>query len=417
MLSADSVMQVDAAAPSTEGAGGSFGLKKSETSEHSQILQLQAQAQELLGKALELTEQARRIENDSDPEAQEAAEQAKQQAQTMRSTAEQVSREIHAAPTDKDTGRKKISPGRVASLSATIEHVRTAGEKEKAALIEANDEAVKHAKIGKSGEHIAKQATKNVIQRVTRYVEEQIPSRRTVSAGAVGVGVGGGLGWQESFMQRASSAIEQARTTTQTIWSGITSTVSETYEAVVESAPVRAMADYGRRAVDGVATFVADPGKAISAAVDTVSDTASKAAAVISDGFTDYVANPAVALAKSARETALSTYAAAEKAASEQLATARKAASEAMDRAIALAKKPGEWVANLWNGDDAAPKVAKASPASTTTKPAMAKAMREAMALSLPATITGQGLADAFIVTFPNAPGHATGITQIIGFN
>lgn len=348
---------------------------KPEEADDRQIHYLYTQVNELLGRALWLEEQAKKQEQENPGEHDPDIDQAKIAALTMRSTAEQVSHELNSAATDKTTGKKRLPATRVATLTAAVEHIIHVHERDKNALADTPPEK-------------ASKATKATVATIAIAAPAAIKSLRVVTMRPMHDANGGGVvssvsGWLHDASISIRSHMADAVEATRQTWNGISKGFSETVDEIAASEPAQTIRRYASNTAKAISNIVESPVQHLKKAGSAVANVATNAI----DGATT--------LYESAIEKATNGI-------------------EWVANAPSRAKT---WVAGIFGSKQEPTVAATQPPKAVQPTPNMARAVAQAMGLSLPTIgLFNQPIDSLMNISSQALPHLQTSVGAFVGF-
>jgi hypothetical protein len=326
-----------------------------------QLNAIESQLRELREKAAEIENQAKQLESECvTTEGLKEVGEAKSQATFIRGTVDKVQAEIHAAPTDKSSGQKKLSHGRASTITQALQHIAHVADGEKATLSAATNEVKKHSEKAKSEASTRTQAAP--VGDLIRTIGKTAPV-------TVSVGVSQPVWHLPSWGGRA---IETVKNT----WEAAHTGFHQTMATIGNWSPIQTATE-----------FVKAPITQLKAAAATVTTKTEQALQVARSFTTDYVIAPAMEAAEDVKSMAK---------------RAKTFAGESIDagKKKLLSFFSSEEVPVLVNAQ------AKLPPKQPEQAPSglMARALQQAMALSLPIGLSAQHVSDALGVSSQNLP-------------
>lgn len=363
---------------------------KMEEADDRQIHYLYTQLQELLAHALDLDQKVKKEELENPADRDPDLEQAKTAVLTMRSTAEQIGHELSSAGTDRTTGKKRMSATRVATLTAAVEHVIHASERDKTALIDVPAE--KKSTAAKIGSLCSVAAAPIAIKSLS-HISAAIPGAAT-SSSAIRSPIGA---WLKETGQSIRGSVSGAIDSIHQAFSNFSERVSGEVAALTESEPVQAARQYASRAAQAVTEFVQAPIEHMKRA--------GQAAANIVD---QRLVKPASNAASSTLQTAKDVY--------ESAVDATSSGIEWIANAPGRAK---EWVSGIFGTKtDATPAAVQKIPQKTMpAAPNMARAMAQAMGISLPVgSLLNQPIDSLMSLSAQTLPHLHASVGSLVGF-
>lgn len=367
---------------------------KPEEADDRQIHYLYTQVNELLGRALLLEEQAKKQEQENPGEHDPDIDTAKIAALTMRSTAEQVSHELSNAATDKTTGKKRLPATRVATLTAAVEHIIHVHERDKNALADTPPE--KKSK-----------TTKTAVATIAIAAPAAIKSLRVVTMRPMHDASGGGAvssvsGWlhdaSSSIRSHMADAAEAARQT----WNGISKGFSETVDEIAASEPAQIIRRYA-----------SDTAKAISDIVESPVQHLKKAGSAVASATQSYIVAPVGYIVAPVASAANTTIAGAKK----LYESAIEKTTSGIEWVANAPSRARTWVAGIFGSKQEPTVAATQPPKAVQPPPNMARAVAQAMGLSLPSIgLLNQPIDSIMNISSQALPHLQTSVGAFVGF-
>ena len=375
-------------------AGMGVAPQKSEEITDLQLMQVQMDTQKLEAQAFEIEEMARRMAGD--PALNDEREHAITQANLMRGTVKQVNEELSSAPTNPQTGKKKLPAGRVANIIGTLEAGIHVGEQEKKALTESINDPAAHGSSHKTEVKTAS-AEPGAIGKMVRKICH-LPSARTEAA-ASRAQASGLSGW----LQRTQATAAGMAAATSDWFNRSVNSVSDTmhgaWESITQFSPLETLSHVG--------DTVTQTAKSVAR---KVVDRATAAQEYVVVTFEVHVTKPAVALGKAAMKTLHETRTALDQAVDSGVSKTKTAIADARQWAGDTLAEKKRWVMSLFEDEKPETKtvtklVKVQAKAPVPANDHMATALKQAAAaIGIPLALNGQSVSDMFSFSTPNLP-------------